>query len=536
MHPLVLLYKLQAKALYRRLTRNLKSIKGAFLFIVGVLVIGLWLAPSLWQAVRSQRTDPAAVRDVAPVILLAMCLLTLVSSGGEKAIAFAPAEVDFLFPGPFTRRQLLAYKIGKSLAGVAFSSLLLSIVFLQHASAWPVAFIGLFLALLFVQLLGMAITLLAQAAGERAYTRTRRIILFLVIVGIVLAVLPALRGAQRPGFFEIARQLRASRVGSILLAPLDVFGRLFTAAGVAQALLYAGLAIVIDLLVLFVVFYLDADYLEAAAAKSQAVYERLQRVRKGGLSAFTRPGKKVRGALPTLPYVAGVGPIAWRQATAALRNSKGLLFILIILAVSVGPIIFAEQKAEKLGPGVIAVMAWITLIVGAWLRFDFRGDLDQMDHLKSLPISATALSAGQLLTPTLLMTLCHLIIVITVLFAARRIDSMLIAAAAVSLPFNLLLFGIENVMFLLFPTRAAPTPGDFQGYGRQILLLFAKGIILLIAAGISALAGFLVHHLTHSRPAAIATATVVLSGLAISLIPAVAWSFKRFDVSTDIPG
>src|SRR5207302_3385 len=82
MHPLVLLYKLQAKALYRRLTRNLRSVKGAFLFIVGVLVIGLWLAPSLWQAVRSERTDPAAVCDVAPVILLAMCLLTLVSSGG----------------------------------------------------------------------------------------------------------------------------------------------------------------------------------------------------------------------------------------------------------------------------------------------------------------------------------------------------------------------------------------------------------------------------------------------------------------------
>ena len=108
MHPLVLLYKLQAKALYRRLTRNLRSVKGAFLFIVGVLVIGLWLAPSLWQAVRSERTDPAAVRDVTPVILLTMCLLALVSTGGEKAIAFTPAEVDFLFPGPFTRRQLLA--------------------------------------------------------------------------------------------------------------------------------------------------------------------------------------------------------------------------------------------------------------------------------------------------------------------------------------------------------------------------------------------------------------------------------------------
>src|SRR5205814_10593130 len=110
---------------------------------------------------RSPRTDPAAVRDVAPVILLAMCLLTLVSSGGEKAIAFAPAEVDFLFPGPFTRRQLLAYKIGKSLAGVAFSSLLLSIVFLQHASGWFQGWSAVFLALLFVQLLGMGITLIS---------------------------------------------------------------------------------------------------------------------------------------------------------------------------------------------------------------------------------------------------------------------------------------------------------------------------------------------------------------------------------------
>ena len=536
MHPLVLLYTLQSKALFRRITRNLKSVKGALLFIVGVLVVCLWLAPSLWQAVHAQRTDPATVRDVTPVILLTMCLLALISSGGEKAIAFTPAEVDFLFPGPFTRRQLLAYKIGKSLAGVAFSALLLSIVFLQHASAWPVAFAGVFLALLFVQLFGMAITLIAQAAGERAYTRTRKIILILIIAAIAIAVLPALKSAQRPGFFEIARQIRTSRAGSILLAPLDVFGRLFTAAGTGDALLYAGLAFLINLVLLFVVFHLDADYLEAAAAKSQAVYERLQRVRKGGLSAFTRPGKKVRGAVPTFPYLAGVGPIAWRQSTAALRNSKGLLFILIILAVSVGPIMFAEKRADKLGPGVIAVMAWITLIVGGWLRFDFRGDLDQIDHLKSLPISATALSAGQVLTPTLLMTLCHFVIVATVCAVARRIDPILVYAAVLSLPFNALLFGVENVMFLLFPTRAAATPADFQGYGRQILLLFAKGAVILIAAGLSALVGFIVHHITHSRPATIAAATVVLSVIAVALLPVIAWSFKRFDVTSDVPG
>jgi len=134
------------------------------------------------------------------------------------------------------------------------------------------------------------------------------------------------------------------------------------------------------------------------------------------------------------------------------------------------------------------------------------------------------------------MTGCHLLIVASVLAAARRIDPILLYAAVLSLPFNALLFGVENVMFLLFPTRAAATPADFQGYGRQILLLFAKGAVLLAAAGLCALAGLLVHRLTHSRPATIATATVVLTAIALALIPAVAWSFKRFDVTTDIPG
>src|SRR5438445_2317384 len=116
-------------------------------------------------------------------------------------------------------------------AGAVFSSLLLSVVFLRHASGWPQAWVAMCLALLFVQLFGMAITLVAQSAGERAYTRTRRVILWLIIIAVVVSVLPALKGAERPGFFEIARMLRASRVGSVLLAPLEVFGRLMTAGG-----------------------------------------------------------------------------------------------------------------------------------------------------------------------------------------------------------------------------------------------------------------------------------------------------------------
>jgi hypothetical protein len=559
MHPLLMLYKLQGKALFRRMKRSMGSVKGAFLFLFGIAAVGLWIAPSAWQAMRMPRTDPAKVLEIAPVIMLAMCLFSLVASGGEKAVAFTPAEVDFLFPGPFTRRQLLAYKVGKSFIGLLFSSLLMSVVFLKYATSWPQAWVGLFLALLFMQLFSMAITLIAQSAGERAYTLTRKIILGIVIVGIAAMILPALKEGGRPGFFAVAQMLQSSPVGSVLLAPLKVFAKLFVAGGWwPGGLAYAAAAAAIDGAVLLIVFYLDADYLESAAAKSQAVYARMQRIRRGGLSAMSRPAKKGKLVIPRLPFLGGAGPIVWRQTTTAMRNSRGLLFILIIVALAVGPILTKATRSQNsaehsnvatplMGSGkhvaaddpittpVVLAITWMTLIVGAWLRFDFRGDLDLIDHLKSLPISAAAVSVGQLITPTLMMTACHLVIVGSVAVAAHRMEPVVLAVVVLSLPFNLLMFGVENFMFLLFPTRAAANPADFQGWGRQILMIFAKGGIVLVAGALAGIAALIVNTLTHSRAGALAAAAVVLTGLAIGAVPIVGWAFKRFDVAGDVP-
>jgi hypothetical protein len=538
MHGLVTLSGLQTRALVRRLTRGVRSVKGAVLFVFGVAVVGLWLAPSVWQAHVVGRTDPRAVLDLAPVLLLASCLLTVITSGGEKAIAFSPAEVDFLFPGPFTRRQLLAFKIGKSLGGIAFSSLLLSVVLLRHARAWPAAWAGLALAMLFLQMFGVAITLVAQSIGERAYTRGRKVVLGLVIVLALAWVLPRMSaGGGRPGFLEMAKSLRASRVGHVLLAPLEAFGRLFVADRLwPDAFVYGGIALGIDVLLVFVVFYLDADYLEAAAARSQVLYDRLQRVRRGGgLAAIGAPAKG-RWAMPRLPYWAGAGPVVWRQGTTALRNSKGLLMVLLILAIAVGPLVLSANRDGNLSGSVVGAMAWMTLIVGSWIRFDFRGDLDQMDHLKSLPASGWAISAGQLVTPAVLMTLCHALVVASVMAATRRWDPVLAFAAVVSAPFNAMMFAVENLIFLVFPTRGAQNPTDFQGYGRQLLILFAKGIILLIACGIAALVAYVGHQLTGSWTASAVTAAFVLTAEAVALVPAVAWAYGRFDVSRDMPG
>jgi hypothetical protein len=56
-------------------------------------------------------TGRQMVRDLAPLGMFLVWLLALGLSGGDKALVFSMAEVDFLFAAPFKRRELIAYKL-----------------------------------------------------------------------------------------------------------------------------------------------------------------------------------------------------------------------------------------------------------------------------------------------------------------------------------------------------------------------------------------------------------------------------------------
>src|SRR5205823_11503667 len=178
---------------------------------------------------------------------LGSVLLTLLTTGGEKAIPFHPAEVDMLFSAPFTRRQILAYKIAKTFAGALLSALLLSGVLLRHAGGWPQTVIALFLAMLFLHLLSISMLLIAQSAGERAYSMGRRLLLWGIVAAVAIPIVPELLAPDRPSLPELGGILRQSRLGAILLAPFDVFGRLFTTRDLRhQGLMFVAIALAMD--------------------------------------------------------------------------------------------------------------------------------------------------------------------------------------------------------------------------------------------------------------------------------------------------
>src|SRR5436190_21938777 len=112
------LLRLRFIAWGRRVARGLRGIKGIVLVVFGLLMLGL-----LVQFVTSQpthRVDGETLRLYGTGALLAYCVMVVLTSAGEAAVTFSAAEVDFLFPGPFSRRELLAYKI----LGNLFSSLI----------------------------------------------------------------------------------------------------------------------------------------------------------------------------------------------------------------------------------------------------------------------------------------------------------------------------------------------------------------------------------------------------------------------------
>jgi hypothetical protein len=144
---------------------------------------------------------------------------------------------------------------------------------------------------------------------------------------------------------------------------------------------------------------------------------------------------------------------------------------------------------------------------------------------------------GQLLTPIILVTFVQLLVLGITLVVRGMLGAPFLTTIAFALPFNALLFELENLLFLLFPSRVlAASPGDVQALGRQVVLWFVKLFALAVVGGLAALAGLLGYFLAgQSWPAALAAAWLVLAAFVAGLVPLLGLAFCRFDVARDTP-
>jgi hypothetical protein len=541
------LMQLRWHAAWRRWLRQVKTIRGALMVLVwlGMMwplccgLLGPLVLPDAAIPNAAMATGRQMVRDLASLGMFLVWLLALGLSSGDKALVFSMAELDFLFAAPFKRRELIAYKLMAGALSVLSFALMFSVMCRIGFHYWIAGFVGLVLAIGFLQLSLVAWALARQVVAERAYNLTRKLLLFGVLVAVAAGLGQALANRDLNDWRGLAADFRESWTGCCLLAPFEVFSRAVTAERLfpdAAGWCLAGLAIDVALVVL--VMRLDSNYLEAAATASRKRYEMTQRVLRGDWSAVRKVRVKLR--LPPPHWLAGAGPVAWRQTLHLLRTSLNLLYAAFVAAgICVVVPLFHDTPDTRFGVSIVAgYLAGMSLCFACFLPFGLRADVDRLDTLKALPLPVWALVVGELGPPAILMSLSQIVLISA--GSAIHAEQWLAVPTAVLFapPANLLLIACDNLLFLLFPYRTAlGAAGDMQSAGRQMLLMIFRIPVMMSLAGAAGGAGALAWVVTgESWLAFAAVAWFVLCCEVAMLMAACTWAFQRFDVSVETPG
>jgi hypothetical protein len=227
-----------------------------------------------------------------------------------------------------------------------------------------------------------------------------------------------------------------------------------------------------------------------------------------------------------------------------IRTSRQMLVtsVAVVVVAAVGLLLSPGPTQGARGTSLIPAAGigmtfYLTFLFTMQLPWAFRGDLDHIEFLKTLPLHPALLATGELAGGVLVMTAIQLVLFAIFTAAAPAGWPMILAAAAFCLPFNGIMLGLNNLLFLLYPVRhPAGTTFDFQMFGKLMLLFSLQIVLLLPLLGIPAALGGAAYFLAgYSWPAFALTTWFLLAAELLPLVLAVAWAFLRFDVSTQTP-
>jgi hypothetical protein len=536
--------KLRCKAFGRNTKKALSRPKGVLMVVITALAFAPALVSAVVTAGSGLQAPIEPVRRFAPLAIFALTVASLLFTAGEQALYYTPAEVTFLFAGPYSKRQLLTYKMVTTVLLCLFSSVFFGMMSKVVSPSLLSAFVGSFLLLLFLQVLQMVVGLASSTVGALAWSRGRRLVLAGLVVLVGLAVAPVAREFSGLGPMEALAKVEASPVLGVALMPFRWFVWAFTADRIWPDLLgWSSLGLAVDGILIGLVYALESSYLEAASASSARRFAKFQKLVAGGGSvrSVTRRSTGIfRFRPPAAPWWGGVGPNFWRQMTSALGDPGRIAGLVVMISFIPILMLFIAprdaQKADSLPYFCLGMIAWMSVALSVLIPYDFRGDVDVIETLKALPIRPDRLALGQLLTPTLVATSAQGVATLVVVVGWGSMGGVVWAFLAFLLPVNLMFYAVENLLFLWYPSRVVAGQFDVMAVGRQMLFMLGKVVGLAVGVGLATLVGAGVFFLVgRAAIPAIVSAWVVMTASSLALIPLVGRAFRDFDVTRDTP-
>ena len=538
-------------------------------YMIG-MIVGLayfWMVFGLPRAVSSRRTAPAPssvstglqspVELAGAAFLFLLCASAWIPAGRKRpALYFTQADVQFLFPAPVTRKQLIRYKLLRSQTGVLIGSMFMTVVFRPSrlANSW-MFLLGMALTMTILNLYTTGVSLRRESLSSHGMAGIVRQWLPLAITAAAVIIVAGsiafdwsqLSTLQGSDLIAELRRLATTGAAGVVMWPFLAMVRL----PAAETPLAFGRALPWVLLIIGLsyiwVIRSDARFEEASAALADELADRLARIRKG--QRFSAP--KIRGATPT-PFTLSLKgraetAIFWKNLIllgryASLRTLARLLPLFLLVT------LFAQARGAGSAGTFVAWLCAATFVLTVLLgplfaRNDLRQDLVNLVLLKTWPIDGATLVRGEVMAPAVLLTVIAWSSAIgTFAFARGAVVefSWVVAALLLSPGIIVLRLLAQNAIAVMFPSWMVTGPSRPFGIdvmGQRMMLMFGFLLVLVVAvvpAGIvGGLVGFGLYFLTGEIPVIVPSlaAAIVLFAESFVASQAVGKLLDRMDMS-----
>ncbi len=546
----------------RLLLARARRPKYLLIYVLGSAYLWLLLLGPHSSRPGSPAAASAIINLMAPFYALVLARWWLLPTNA-KALAFTPAEVQFLFPAPLTRPQLLHFKLMRHQLVLLLSTLIWTLL-IRRSGAGTAPDLLRALALwilfstLFLQRLGAALTRAAALEHGWAGVRRRMVTLLVVAAVLVLAAMTAAGQAASfrdsvhrggpAGVLEGLSVIAGSPPLSVALWPIRALLRpVFESAfdKWAMAMLPA-----IGILALSYLWVMTSDHaFEQAAVEASA-----RRARRFSIDGGTGlQSSSHRWSLPLPRDGRRADALTWKNMVSALRTFEWPAALAVGVPL-IGGVIFALFEPgmglrEVLGWFALVWMGFLVLAGPQWVRFDLRRDLRRMDLLRTAPLSGREVVTGEITATAIVLSFYQALLAAVALAGLAASPELsdwsdLFRAAGLTviplLPLvNLFTVGVQNGGALLYPewVRSERHPGGIAALGQTVIGLVATAALLAVVLAAPAGVAWLVWL---GASGTIGNWAVPIGGaLAALLLGAEAWLFlgwlggvfERFDAA-----
>ena len=181
------------------------------------------------------------------------------------------------------------------------------------------------------------------------------------------------------------------------------------------------------------------------------------------------------------------------------------------------------------------------ILLPSALILDFRRDINRMALIKSFPANPLATTLGQLAVPVLLCTLFQSTVLALGAISGTVIYWQAMIALFLLIPVNLLIFSLENCIFLMAPYQR--NKEGFDVFLRSILTFTGKGMLFALGLTVTLAWSILGDRIATQMHWSVEVRGVLIAGgiwLMATFVSFLATGilvglYSRFDPSHDVP-